>query len=380
MRIGIGSTKLEPILGHGPIDGIGIYVQYLLQHYNMLNYDILPVSYPALSCPWRKTALPNSTHFSTPYSLATAAALTPFGPLLNYSLEKKIDLFHAPDYLIPRFKKIPVLATLHDAIMLKHPAWCNPNFRKLKNFLIKNSLQWADHFIAISKAMVPDLIEFWGVDEKKISVIYQGISDWWLEKVPDEEKNHVLEKLNIKKNFCLSVGTLQPRKNFTRIIQAYEQLPAAMQKEHKLVLVGKDGWQSTQIRHDIMRATTENKAIWLQYVSQKELRILYQSAQLLLFPSLSEGFGSPILEAFASNIPIITSNLTSLPEIAGNAAYFVNPYSIEEITQGMITLLTNPSLCATLIKRGRERVQEFTLKKCAEETFKVYQKLLRHGG
>lgn len=95
MRIGIGSTKLEPTLCHGRIDGIGVYVQNLLQHYNMLDYDVLSVSYPPLRNPWLKTLLPTSTHFSSPYSLATAAAFTPLGPLLNYSLEKKIDLFHA---------------------------------------------------------------------------------------------------------------------------------------------------------------------------------------------------------------------------------------------------------------------------------------------
>ncbi len=375
MRIGIGSTKLEPTLCHGRIDGIGVYVQCLLQYYNRLGYPVLPVSYPSLRHPWRKPLLPASTHFSAPYSLATAAALTPFGSQLNCSLEKKIDLFHATDYLIPRFNKIPVVATLHDAIMLKHPEWCNPHLRKLKNFLIKRSLTWTDHVIAISKAMVPDLVEYWGVAENKISVVYQGISDWWLEKISAEAKKTVLDKFNLKENFLLSVGTLQPRKNFTRIIQAYESLPDAIQKKHKLVLVGKDGWQSTEIRHEILRITAENKAVWLQYVTQEELRVLYQSAQLLLFPSLSEGFGLPILEAFASNVPVITSNTTSLPEAAGDAAYFVDPCSVEEISQGIITLLENPSLCATLITKGHERVQQFTLKKCAEETLRVYRSI-----
>jgi glycosyltransferase involved in cell wall biosynthesis len=266
-----------------------------------------------------------------------------------------------------------VIATLHDAIMLKHPEWCNPRLRSIKNFLIKQSLQWVNHVIAISKAMVPDLVELWGVSEKKITVVHQGISHDWLEKISLEKIKYLLEKLNIKQNFLLSVGTLQPRKNFIRVIQAYELLPHEIQKEFKLVLVGKDGWQSTEIRNEIIRMTAENKMVWLQYVSPEELRALYQSAQLLLFPSLSEGFGLPILEAFASNLPVITSNTTSLPEIAGDAAYFVDPCNIEEIKQSIVTLLTNTSLCTTLIKRGEERVKQFTLKKCAEETFKVYQ-------
>lgn len=373
MRIGIGSTKLEPSLCHGRIDGIGVYVQCLLQHYNNIGYDTLSVSYPPLQNPWRKTLLPASTHFSTPYSVATAAALTPFGSRLNRSLEKKIDLFHATDYLIPRFSKIPVIATLHDAIMLKHPEWCNPRLRALKNFLIKSSLTWTDRVIAISNAMIPDLVEYWGVDEKKISVVHQGIADWWLQKVSTDAKKIVLDKFNLKENFLFSVGTLQPRKNFARIIQAYELLPEEIQQKHKLVLVGKDGWQSTEIRREIVRMTDKNKAVWLQYVTDDELRALYQSAQLLLFPSLSEGFGLPILQAFASNLPIITSNTTSLPEIAGDAAYFVDPSNVEEISESITTLLANASLRDELVMRGRERVKQFSLEKCAEKTLSLYK-------
>lgn len=369
MRIGIGSTKLEPSLCHGRIDGIGVYVQCLLQHYQDHGHHALAISYPPLQNPWHKTG---STQFSTPYSLATLAALMPWGSKLNRSLEQKIDLFHATDYLIPRFNKIPVVATLHDAIMLKHPEWCNPHLRELKNFLIKSSLKWTDRVIAISNAMIPDLVEYWEVPENKISVVHQGIADWWLEKISVEEKKAVLTKFNLPENFLFSVGTLQPRKNFTRIIQAYELLPQEIQKKNKLVLVGKDGWQSGEIKQEILRMTAKNKAVWLQYVTDKELRALYQSAQLLLFPSLSEGFGLPILQAFAADLPIITSNTTSLPEIAGNAAYYVDPCSVEEIRHSILKLLEDPSLSTELVKRGQERVKQFTLEKCAEGTLKVY--------
>lgn len=375
MKIGIGSTKLEPSISHGRIDGIGVYVQNLLQQYNKLGLNVLPISFPPAQNPWRKTRLHQSMHFTAPYSLTTIAALTPFGSIFNASLEKKIDLFHATDYLIPRFKKIPVVGTLHDAIMLKHPEWCNPRFRKLKNFLIKHSLQWTDHIIAISKAMIPDLVNYWGADENKISVVHQSIPDIWLEKISVEEKKSVLDRFKLQQPFLLSVGTLQPRKNFLRIIQAYKALPETIQKNYKLVLVGKDGWQSTEIRQAIMQITAEKKALWLEYVTQDELRALYQSAQLLLFPSLSEGFGLPVLEAFASRIPVITSNTTSLPEIAGDAAYFVDPDQTEDIRQSIITLIENPGLCENLVNLGDKRVQEFTLEKCAQKTLDVYRKM-----
>jgi glycosyltransferase involved in cell wall biosynthesis len=370
MRIGIGTTKIEPAVCHGNIDGIGVYVQNLLHYYKKLQLEVVPVSYPPL------IGQHETTSFCLPYSLATLAALTPLKSLLNHPLEKKIDLFHATDYLIPRFSQIPVVATLHDAIMLKHPEWCNPRLRKIKNFLLKRSINWATHVIAISQTMVPELVNYWGVSENKISVVHQGISNGWLEKITPAKKKQMLDKFHLEENFILTVGTLQPRKNFIRIIQAYDALPQDLQKKHKLVLVGKEGWQSHDTLQEIKKIVSKKRAVWLKYVTLEELRVLYQSAKLFLFPSLSEGFGAPILEAFASNVPVITSNISCLPEIAGEAAYFVNPFNTIEIKQAIHTLLTNPDLCADLIKRGECRVRQFTLQKCAEETIKVYQKVI----
>ncbi|MCE3238455.1 MAG: glycosyl transferase, group 1 [Gammaproteobacteria bacterium] len=370
MRIGIGTTKIEPAVCHGNIDGIGVYVQNLLYYYKKLQLEVVPISYPPL------IGQHETTSFCLPYSLATLAALTPLKSLLNQPFEKKIDLFHATDYLIPRFSQIPVVATLHDAIMLKHPEWCNPRLRKIKNFFIKHSIQWATHIIAISHTMVPELVNYWGVDENKISVVYQGISDGWFEKINPEKKKQILNKFHLQENFILAVGTLQPRKNFIRIIQAYDALPEHLQKKHKLVLVGKEGWQSHETLDEIKKIVSKKKAVWLQYVTLEELRVLYQTAKLFLFPSLSEGFGAPLLEAFASNVPVITSNISCLPEIAGEAAYFVNPFDTMKIKQAICTLLTNPELCANLIMQGQNRVRQFTLQKCAEETIKVYKKII----
>ena len=373
MKIGIGTTKIEPSITHGTIDGIGVYVQNLLYYYEKLKLDVLPIHYPSFNTLfYAKTA-----HFNLPYSLETIASLTPLNYLLNYSIEKKIDLFHSTDYLIPRFNHIPVVATLHDAIMLKHPEWCNPRLRKIKNFLIKRSVQWATHIIAISQTMVPDLVNYWGVDENKISVVHQGISDQWFKKIsPERKKQIIVDKFQLPENFILAVGTLQPRKNFIRIIQAYDALPEELQKKHKLVLVGKNGWQSHDTLAEIKKIVSKNTAVWLQYVTLEELRALYQSAKLFLFPSLSEGFGAPLLEAFASGVPVITSTISCLPEIAGDAAYLVNPLNTVEIKKTIQLLLTNPTLCSELIQRGQSRVQQFTLQKCAEETLKVYQKIL----
>lgn len=377
MKIGISTTTIEPNLASGKIDGIGVYTKNLVEYYYMSHYNVIRAAYPPLRKLFQLPSLSSEVNLFLPYSISTAGHFTLLGPYLNKNIENKIDLFHSTDYRIPQFKKAPVIATLHDAIMLKHPEWCNPRLRSIKNFWLKHSIKYADHIIAISNTMVPDLIEYWGIDANKISVVYNGINDWWFKKLSTDEKNVVLNKFNLnEKKFLLSVGTLQPRKNFIRLIKAYQALPHDMQKEFKLVLIGKNGWQTNELVHEINELTKTNSVLWLQYIADDDLRALYQSAKLFLFPSLSEGFGFPILEAFASQTPVLTSDLTSLPEVAGNGAYFVDPYSIDEITNGIITLLTSDSLCTGLIKQGEERVKQFSWKQCAEETLKVYKKVL----
>lgn len=376
MRIGLSSSTIEPNLNLGHMDGIGVYTQNLYQHYLALKNEVIPVVYPPFRTAWNGVTLPAGITFTLPCSISSLVSLTPLSTVFNNQIESQFEVFHATDHRIPKFKKTPVVATLHDAIMLKHPEWCNPKLRAFKNWLMKKTARWPDRYIAISKAMVPDLVEFWGVDEKKIDVVYNGVSDQWLEKISDVEINAVLNKYQLKKGFLLFVGTFQPRKNIDRIIEAYAQLPDATQKQHKLVLVGNDGWRSTELIDQIKRLCDKNVCAWLKNVSTDELRALYQSAKVFLFPSLSEGFGLPILEAFASGVPVITSTLTSMPEVAGGAAYLVDPFRVDEIRQGMIELLGDQAACDELIRKGSERVKAFSWKQCADQTLKIYQSLI----
>ncbi len=365
MKLGI--TALNP--NQQNIDGIGVYTQNLLSYFAAKHYDIKTIPYQPLS------NIPYSRDAFLPHSLALASFFTPLGPWFNRNIEKNIDIFHCTNYLIPRFKKIPVVATLFDAIMFKHPEWNHDTLLSLKNYLKKRSAQWADHYIAISHAIIPDLVNYWGIDEKNISVTHLGIAPHWFNSMSEDEKNKVLHKYKLKKNFVLSVGTLQPRKNISRLIEAYQQLPYELQTEYPLVLVGKNGWQTDELTKTIHQLEEKNVLRWLTYVPSEDLQALYQSAVLFAFPSLSEGFGLPILEAFASKIPVLTSSTTSLPEIAGEAAYFIDPYHTEDISHGLFTLLNDPSLCMQLIQKGHERAQQFSWDKCAQETDKIYQKL-----
>lgn len=377
MKIGIGTTSIEPGICHGKIDGMGVYTNNLIQYFHKNHYSVVRVAYTPLKKIFYKNLCSPEVNLFPPYIIAMASQFVQLGSYLNRKIENKIDIFHSPDYCIPQFKKIPVVATLHDAIMFKHPEWCNQRLRTLKNFILKKSIKHADHFIAISNIMVADLIEYWGIEESKISVVHNGITHEWFKQLQNSEKEPVLNKFNLKeKKFLLSVGTLQPRKNIVRLLKAYEALPKDIKDEYPLILIGKNGWQTEEIIQEINRLRKESAIQWLQYIDDKDLKVLYQSAKLFLFPSLSEGFGAPILEAFASKTPVLTSNVTSLPEVAGEAAYYVDPYSIESITQGLSTLLTSDSLCNELVDRGEKRVTEFSWEKCSEKTLAIYKKLL----
>lgn len=372
MRIGISTAAADPGLKGHHMDGIGVYTKILLAQYYKLNQQVVPVVYSTKGNP----QIPNSLIFPHSYPVSALAAMVPLGYKLNHQIEKQISIYHATDYLVPRFKKVPVAVTLHDAFMFKHPEWCRQSLRSIKNWLLRSGIKWAERFITPSAAAIPELVEFWGVKENKIDVIHHGVDKFWLETISDAEKNRVINKYNLSPDFLLSVGTLQPRKNFERIIEAFKQLPTELQKAHKLVIVGKNGYQSDKTLQEIKKLQDKNIGVWLEYISAEELRALYQSAKLFLFPSLYEGFGLPILEAFASKVPVITANITSMPEITADAAYLVDPYEIEQLKYAIQHLLLNEDICRTYIAKGSVRIKDFSWETCAEKTLAVYRKVI----
>lgn len=377
MQIGLGCTTLEPAISKGQIDGVGFYTKNLLHELTAANQSVLPYSFPPMKNWHISSGLPQGGILKLPYMAYTACSLvTPRSIPIYQSLENKIDLFHATDHLVPKLKKIPVVATLHDGLMLTHPHWYNSRFRKIKNFLCVKSMRWADHVITISNSMLKEVIEFWGIPEHKISVVHNGIADEWFHPIPKEQQKSCQQKLGIPENFILVVGTLQPKKNIPNIVTAYLALPKDLREQFPLVIVGKDGWNTAESLAAIETLTAQKAGYWLKYISDEDLRALFQAARLYLHPSLHEGFGLTILQAFAANTPVLTANITAMPEVAGDAAYLVDPYSCAELNRGMQTLLTNDTLCQDYVNKGALRAREFSWKKCAAQTLKIYEKLL----
>lgn len=339
---------------------------------------MLPASFPPK--PWEKplsAAFPDSAAFGCAYGLSAALSTVTALPFPGAGgIERRIDVFHAPDHLVPKLRGVPVVATICDALAVKRPDWINAGAGRYRSILVQSAAKWARHVIAISATMVPDLVQHFGIPEKSISVVHMGVGQEWFEPAPETEKTAVLEKYGIAAGYFLFVGTLQPRKNVENIVAAYEGLPREIRSARQLVIAGQPGWGSAPLQERLRVMQQERQCIWLQYVPARELRALYQCAGAFVFPSLSEGFGMPVLEAFASEVPVITSNLSSLPEVAGQAAVLIDPYSVSELRDAMARLAENAGLAASLVEKGRVRARELSWELCAGKTLEVYRKIL----
>ena len=378
MRIGLGATRWAKGIETSSLDGIGHYTHELCVHLQRLHEQlkIIPVVF-------------GSTHLEEldgasiarvpPYS---ASALWSVGSGSSFprsnSLKKSIDIFHATDHFTPKLTGIPVVATLMDAIPMAHPQWASQRARALKNWLWRKSARWADHVITISDYSKHEIMHWFDLPEQKISVIPLGVDARYFHRLDQHVTDHPTNLPDIPERFFLFVGTLQPRKNIERIIDAHQKLPASIRKDIPLLLVGQPGFKSSTIIQRLGTYGTNAEVRWLRYVDDHCKRILMQRSTAMVFPSLSEGFGLPVLEAFASQTPVITSNTSSLPEVAGDAAWLVNPLDVDAIAEAMMTIAQEESVRQKLISKGLERAQTFSWERCSAQTVEVYAHTLKH--
>lgn len=366
--VGVSTTKAEPALRPHK-DGIGTYTAALIGR--LPRHGWRPVGYawpdgrprPALSL---GGYLPHS------YGVQTAGQM--LGLLRPTALD--VDVFHCTDHMAFR-TKCPCVITLHDAAPLRHPEWAAPRLRGLRNRLLARAGKLGDAYIAISHAAVAELVAHFGVDEQKIHVVPNGIDPLWFEAGDTLERYALLRsRLSLRGRHFLFVGTLQPRKNVDRILDAYLLLPVSLRREHQLLIVGRPGWRSeTTIAR--LKAMRDEGVIWLNDLADDgDMRALYRQAEALVFPSLHEGFGLPVLEAFASGTPVVTSNVASLPEVAGDAALLVDPENAGDISSAMRNLVRSPGTREQCVARGLLRARQFSLDRTASETAAVYRSVL----
>jgi glycosyltransferase involved in cell wall biosynthesis len=276
------------------------------------------------------------------------------------------DLLFVPAHVLPIVHPRRSVVTVHDLGYLYYPEAHRPLDRIYLDLSTRHNARAATHLIADSSATQNDLIERYGIEPDKITVVYPGYDEVTFQPVRDEMAIEVVKaRYGITGNYILFLGTLQPRKNLTRLIEAYWKLKAG---SWKLVIAGKTGWLYEDIFRRVEEMGLEESVLFPGYVATGDLPALLSGARLFVFPSLYEGFGLPVLEAMACGTPVVCSNVSSLPEVAGDAAVPVDPLDVKELAAAMERVLGDEELRAGLIKRGFEQAKRFSWEKCARET------------
>jgi len=268
------------------------------------------------------------------------------------------------------------VVTIHDLTPLINPDWFHQLYDKEFRFIISKAIKRTDVIITVSHSTKRDLINFFNVNPEKIKVIYLAPDETYRRIEDDEAITQVKKKYKITKKYLLFVGTIEPRKNLVRLLNVFKKIKNKL-SDYQLVITGKIGWK-TKIFFETLENIPErikNDIIITGYVSQDDLPLLYNGCDIFIYPSLYEGFGFPVVEAMRCGVPVITSNVSSMPEVAGDAAILVNPENEEEIGNAIIRLIEDRELREELKKRGLERSKMFSWKKTAIETLKVYKEL-----
>jgi glycosyltransferase involved in cell wall biosynthesis len=282
------------------------------------------------------------------------------------------DVLFVPAHVIPwpNTMGVPAVVTIHDLGYLYYPEK-HPLFNRLYlNWSTQHSARVARRIIAVSKATAHDLVALNGVPEEKIRVVYSGV-DEILKPVRDESQIAELrERLGIPGPYLLHVGSLQPRKNLTRLLEAFDQIKNTT-GPLTLVLAGQRGWEYHRFIDRIKQMGLEGRVILPGYVPDEDLAALYSGALVYVFPSLHEGFGFPALEAMACGTPVVCANTSSLPELVGDAALTVAPSDVYGLSEALLRLLNDKSLREDFSKRGIERASMFTWESCVSHTLEV---------
>jgi len=290
----------------------------------------------------------------------------------------KIDVLFVPAHTLPIIRKpgLKTVMTVHDLGAEFLPTTHQLKQRLYLGFITKYQLNSATKLIAVSESTKKDLINL-GIKREKIHVIYEGFDTSLFKPQSIDIKDSILKQFDLEaKKYFLFVGTIQPRKNLANLIRAFKGfLNVFPQTEIILVLAGAKGWLSDEIFTLPKKLGIEERVKFLGRVKDEDLPPLYCGALAFTYPSLYEGFGLPILEAMACNCPVISSNSSSLPEVAGDGAIYADPLSVEQILEAMLKIAENDSLRDNLIEKGSKQAEKFSWEKCAEETLEIFNNL-----
>jgi glycosyltransferase involved in cell wall biosynthesis len=281
----------------------------------------------------------------------------------------KIDVFHSWDWIQPPDKNLPLVSTIHDLAMLKFPETVHPEIEAKHRRSWKILKARKAQIITPSLATKKDVVELLEIPASRVHVTHEALPLETMsvaDNLSDERYEQLKTKLKLDKPFLLFVGTTEPRKNLKKLIKAWQPLA----KKYDLIIAGAAGWDDLTLKGAQPR--------FLGKVSNEELTVLYSEAEVFCYPSLYEGFGLPILEAFYFGTPVVTSNISSMPEVAGNAAQLVDPNKVSSIRQGIEKIINEkPDKQKQRLQKMMLRLQLFSWDKVAKETIEVYKKALQ---
>jgi glycosyltransferase involved in cell wall biosynthesis len=297
------------------------------------------------------------------------AARVPFNRLVP-----GVSLFHGHEHLLMPLRGVPTVLTVHDLIFKLFPE----HHKRLNHLFLNNAMplfvQRADAIITISESSKRDLIDHYGTPADKITVIYEAAAPDFTAPTPDDIAR-IREAFKLPEQFLLVVGTIEPRKNYSRLIQALMRLRQTY-TDLKLVVVGSKGWLFEDFFQTITDLNATEHVLFPGYVPDADLPAVYGAATVAVMPSVYEGFGLPVLEAMACGVPVASSNAASLPELGGEAARYFDPHNTEEMVAVLDEILSDSHLRTQLRASGLEQAAEFSWERTAQETLAIYRQFI----
>lgn len=362
-RSGVGNYQLNLLKALLSIDRENSYQLYAFNLRNRHRFS--EIQFPSLNYEIKVSSIPQRL-------------MTLWWLLFNSpSLERVVgdcDLYHVSEVCIQPVKKAKTVAFVHDLTTLKYPQYHTKGniFLHRQRF---NRLSKVDGILTNSEVTKRDIAEHLKINPDKIFVTHLG-ADESFRPMEKFEVKPVLQKYQLYKPYILFVGTLEPRKNIPTLIRAFNELKLQYQIPHQLVLAGQKGW----LYHDIFKEMNASPFIsdirYIGYASDSDLPALMNGASVFSYPSFYEGFGLPVLEAMQCGTPVVTSSVSSLPEVGGEACLYVHPESFDQLSNQIFKILNDSAFASSLSKKGIERAQDFSWEKCAKKTLEAYQSIV----
>lgn len=288
--------------------------------------------------------------------------------------QRGTQVMHGPAVLMPLARDgFASVATIHDLVAFLHPETIPPKYALYMKWLLRRVVRRAERLISVSQSTKDDLVRVLGVDPDKVTVAHLAASPTFRPVRDPAALDAVRRRYGIHKPFFYHVGNVEPRKNLVRLVRAYLELRPRLAGRAQLVISGQKGWLTGPLFKDLAGLNLADDVIFTGFVPQADLPLLMSAARAFVFPSLYEGFGLPALEAMSCGTPLVTSNISSLPEIVGPAALLVEPAEVGDIAQAMWRLFTDDDLHARLSELGLRQAAEFSWDACARQTLAVYR-------